>query len=64
MSRRGFAISMLSAHLPRRQTGLYYADPGEWLDFCRKEISTHVVLLHDDLAEEWILHVKAPWRSA
>lgn len=48
-SRVGIAFNMLTsysdAHLMRDT--LYYADPGQMFDWCKRELSRHVALLHD-----------------
>lgn len=49
LTRYGFSFNMLTsysdAHLMRDY--LYYADPGAMFDFCKRELSRHVALLHD-----------------
>jgi len=48
-SNRGFAFNLLSLYSdPRkRRETLYYADPGEVFDFCKRHFSPRVALLHD-----------------
>ena len=49
LSVRGFGFNALTIHSdPERRRGdLYYADPVEWLEHCRRTYSRHVALLHD-----------------
>ena len=48
-SARGFAFNMLSTYsdLARRRDTLYYADPSEMFDLCKRRYSARVALLHD-----------------
>ena len=48
-SERGFAFNMLSTYsdLDRRRDTLYYADPSEMFDLCKRLYSRRVALLHD-----------------
>ena len=48
-SERGFAFNMLSTYsdLDRRRDTLYYADPSEMFDLCKRRYSARVALLHD-----------------
>ncbi len=54
-SRRGFAFNMLSTHNTYTADSLFYGDPAEWLDWCQREITPHVQLLHDYPLWEWTL---------
>jgi SAM-dependent methyltransferase len=49
LSRRGIAFNMLTSYSdPGRITPrLHYADPCEMFDWCKRELSRHVALLHD-----------------
>jgi hypothetical protein len=49
LSRRGIAFNMLTSYSdPERITPrLHYADPCEMFDWCKRELSRHVALLHD-----------------
>ena len=40
-----------------RTPGLYYADPREIFEFCRTELSRHVVIRHDYPLFEFSVHV-------
>jgi SAM-dependent methyltransferase len=48
-SRRGFAFNCLTKHSDAQhmQDYLFYADPCELFDFCKKRFSRNVALLHD-----------------
>ncbi len=48
-SRKGFAVNFLTRYsdLEKMQDRLYYADPGFLFDYCKKNISFNVALLHD-----------------
>lgn len=57
-SRKGFAFNCLSSYSDpeRRREDLFYANPLELFDFCKKYCSKNVALLHDyDLYEFTIL---------
>jgi SAM-dependent methyltransferase len=49
LSMRGFAFNMLSSYSDsdRMRPDLYYADPSQIFDFCKRRYSRHVALLHD-----------------
>lgn len=44
-SRRGMAFNLLDIRGTDRRETLYYADPEDYLDFCRRELSSEVTLL-------------------
>jgi SAM-dependent methyltransferase len=48
-SRRGIAFNMLTSYsdADRMAPELHYADPGAMFDWCKRELSRHVALLHD-----------------
>lgn len=48
-SRLGLAFNVLTAYsdADRRRPDLFYADPLEWFDFCKRHITPRVSLLHD-----------------
>lgn len=57
-SSKGFAFNCLTSYSDedRKRDYLYYADPCEMFDFCKKHFSRNVALLHDyDLYEFTIL---------
>jgi len=49
VSRRGFAFNALTSYSDehRKREQLYYADPAECFDYCKRTFSPHVALLHD-----------------
>jgi len=49
LSLRGFGFNMLStySHADRRRGDLFYADPLEMFDLCKRQYSQRVALLHD-----------------
>lgn len=49
LGRVGFAFNMLTVYSDRdrMRDDLFYADPGEWLDFCKRRHAPWVSVLHD-----------------
>ena len=49
LSTRGFSFNMLTSYSDpeRMRPDLYYADPGEIFDRCKRRYSRHVAVLHD-----------------
>ena len=49
LSYRGFAFNALTSYsdIERRREDLFYADPLYWFDFCKRNVSRFVSLLHD-----------------
>jgi SAM-dependent methyltransferase len=49
LSTRGFAFNMLSTYSDpeKRRDDLFYADPCEMFDLCKRRFATRVALLHD-----------------
>ena len=58
-STRGFAFNSLTSYVDYREPHLFYADPLEMFDFCKREISPRVTLLHDYPLWEWTILVRA-----
>ncbi len=54
-SRHGFAFNMMTTRVTYRVAHLYYADPDEWVDWCRREIDADFTLLHDYPLYEWTI---------
>lgn len=53
-SQKGFSFNILTSYSdpPHQKDYLYYANPGLWFDFCKREFSRNVALFHDyDLYE-------------
>ena len=57
-SRRGFAFNSLSTFVDWREDHLYYADPAEYFEFCKREVSRFATLLHDYPLYEWTMLVR------
>jgi len=55
---RALAFNMLSVYGSESQSGLLYADPGEFLDFCIREISPNAVLFHDYSPIDWTIWLR------
>lgn len=51
------AFNLMTDQVDYRAEGLFYAHPGEVLDFCRKELSRHVALRHDYPLYEFTTYV-------
>lgn len=49
LTTRGFAFNMLSTYSDpeKRRDDLFYADPCEMFDLCKRRFATRVALLHD-----------------
>jgi SAM-dependent methyltransferase len=60
LSRRGFAFNALSVYSDpeRRRSDLYYADPRELFDYCKRRFSRQVALLHDYPLFEFTIAVR------
>ena len=56
-SRRGFAFNLLSSYVDWKADNLYYGDPFFFFDFCKRNLSPYVSLLHDYPLYEWTLVV-------
>jgi len=52
-STKGMAFNMLDHKNPHQESGLYYADPAAYLEFCRREISPDARLVDDYPLKEW-----------
>lgn len=57
-SLKGFAFNALTSYVEYRETHLYYADPLYFFDFCKRNFSKKVSLLHDYDLWEWTILVK------
>jgi len=58
MSLKGFAFNALSTYVDWKEEHLYYADPFMFFDFCKRNISRYVSLLHDYPLYEWTMIVR------
>jgi SAM-dependent methyltransferase len=54
-SRHGFAFNMMTTKVTYRVDELYYANPAEWLDWCRRKISPNLTLIEDYPLYEWTI---------
>ncbi|MBL8487346.1 MAG: class I SAM-dependent methyltransferase [Rhodocyclaceae bacterium] len=57
-STKGFAFNMLSTYVDFREPHLYYGDPLHYFDFCKRNFSRFVTLLHDYPLYEWTVVVR------
>jgi SAM-dependent methyltransferase len=46
-SNKGIAINFLTKYVDWEAEDLYYADPALYLDFCKKELSKYINVIHD-----------------
>jgi hypothetical protein len=60
LSRRGFGFNALTSYSDRekQRADLYYADPRVLFDFCKRECSSRVALLHDYPLYEFTILVR------
>jgi SAM-dependent methyltransferase len=60
LSRRGLGFNMLTSYSdPERMTDrLYYGDPGFYFDWCKRNLSRNVALLHDYELYEFTMLVR------
>lgn len=60
LSTRGFAFNALTLYsdVERRRPDLYYADPLELFDYCKRHISRFVSLMHDTPLYEFTILVR------
>ena len=57
-SLRGFAFNCLTSYVDFEVEKLYYGDPLFYFDFCRKNFSKYVTLIHDYKLYEWTILVR------
>ena len=60
LSRKGFSFNILTKYSDREymRKHLYYADPAMLFDYCKKNFSKYVAVLHDYPLYEFTIHVK------
>jgi SAM-dependent methyltransferase len=63
-STRGFAFNLVTDQVDWKDDKLFYADPMEYFEFCRRNVSRYVSLLHDYPLYEWTLLVRMEDRGA
>ena len=56
-ARRGLAFNLMTSWVDWRSDDLFYADPAEWFDFCKRELGPLVSLQHDYPLYEWTMIV-------
>ncbi len=54
-SRAGLAFNLLSTYSDYQEDHLFYGDPLHWFDWCKRNISPWVTLLHDYPLFEWTI---------
>jgi SAM-dependent methyltransferase len=54
-SRLGFAFNLLSTYSDYQEEHLFYGDPLYWFDWCKRNITPWVTLLHDYPLFEWTI---------
>lgn len=54
----GFAFNLLSTYVDWQEPHLYYGDPCYWFDFCKRNFSRKVTLVHDYPLWEWTIVVR------
>lgn len=54
----GFGFNLMTSYVDFKKPILYYADPKYFFDFCKKNFSKKVTLLHDYDLYEWTIIVK------
>lgn len=57
LSRKGFAFNLLSTYVDWQESHLFYGDPLFWFDYCKRNYSRQVALLHDYELYEWTITV-------
>ncbi len=57
-SRRGLAFNLLTTFVDWQEPQLFYADPAFFFDFCKRQLSPRVSLLHDYPLYEWTILVR------
>ncbi|OEK05221.1 class I SAM-dependent methyltransferase [Roseivirga misakiensis] len=55
---KGISFNLLTKYVDFEAKDLYYADPAYYFDFCKRELSRFVTLIHDYPLYEWTIIVK------
>jgi SAM-dependent methyltransferase len=58
LSAKGFAFNLLTLYVDYEESHLYYGDPCYWFDYCKRNFSKQVSLLHDYPLWEWTMIVR------
>jgi len=56
-SRRGLAFNLLTSYVDWKAENLFYADPKDFVDFCKTRLARFVTLHHDYALFEWTIAV-------
>ena len=56
-SRKGMSFNLLSTYVDYQAENLYYGNPFEYFDFCKRHVSKKVNLIHDYDLFEWTITV-------
>lgn len=57
-SAKGFSFNLLSTYVDFKDPNLFYSDPCFWFDYCKKNFSRRVALIHDYPLYEWTIVVR------
>ncbi len=57
-SSKAISFNLLTKYVDFEAENLYYADPAYFFDFCKRNLSRYVTLLHDYPLYEWTIVVK------
>lgn len=55
---KGFSFNLLTSYVEFKKNHLYYGDPLFFFDYCKKNYSRYVSLIHDYRLWEWTIVVK------
>ena len=56
-AKKGFSFNMLTSYVDWQEPHLYYGNPCFWFDFCKRNFSKYVNLIHDYPLWEWTITV-------
>lgn len=56
-TKTGLAFNMLSTFNPGRENSLYYANPDDYTDFCRQNLSSNIRLVASMAPDEWTIFI-------
>lgn len=57
-SSKAISFNLLTKYVDFEAENLYYADPSYFFDFCKKNLSRYVTLLHDYPLYEWTIIIR------
>lgn len=57
-SRKGFAFNLLTSYVDWEDPHLFYGNPCKWFDYCKRNFSKYVSLIHDYPLWEWTIVVR------